>query len=147
MMESKRYSTISDLAREFAIEYYDNIASHPSYRSVIRYFHKENYVRKVIERRHILQDPVKRLEFMERIAHVDPFDSINLDESASSPDQFLQKYGWAPKGEDCIRMQIVIGTRHFSVIAAYTVIGFLCWDIFEGLYSAKEFCHFLQHTL
>jgi transposase len=50
-------------------------------------------------------------------------------------------------GNPCILTQIVLDNRHFSVIAAYTMAGFLCWNIIEGSVTAENFQIFLNTTL
>jgi transposase len=100
-----------------------------------------------MERRHILLDHQARYDFMRRVAFIDPFKFIDIDESATSPSQFLEKYGWSPKGETLIRQQFKIGDKHYSAIAAYSFAGFLCWEIVEGSFTANHFSQFLQHTL
>jgi len=69
---------------------------------------------------------------------------IVIDETASSPQAFYAKHGWAPVGEECIQLQFVVGGRHLSVMAAVAPIGFLCWEIYEGGISHEQFVHFLE---
>lgn len=67
-----------------------------------------------------------------------------MDETASTINQFEQKYGWSPIGEKAIRTQIEIQGKHYSVIAAYGLRGFICWSIFEGPVAAIQFVVFLD---
>ena len=84
---------------------------------------------------------------MKRISHLDPSFCIDIDETACSRESFLEKYGWAPEGEECVRKQFIINNRTFSVIAAVSPIGFVCWEIHEGGVTHEDFCSFLQHRL
>jgi hypothetical protein len=68
---------------------------------------------------------------------------VNIDETAASPDQYKETYGYALKGDKCYKRQFKIGGRHFSVLAAYTVHGFIAWRIFEGPVSSVEFALFM----
>ena len=45
---------------------------------------------------------------------------------------FQKKTGWAPIGEEYRRYQINIGTRTFSTVAVFNILGFVSWHIFEG---------------
>jgi transposase len=61
-------------------------------------------------------------------------------------DSFL-KFGWSPVGERCAYQQIVINSKFYSVMAAVTPLGFLCWEIYEGTTASEQFIHFLEHRL
>ena len=41
--------------------------------------------------------------------------------------------GWSPVGEECRRYQINIGTRTFSTVAIVCALGFVTWQIYEGI--------------
>jgi hypothetical protein len=45
---------------------------------------------------------------------------------------FQKNTGWAPIGEEYRRSQINIGTRTFSTVAVFNILGFVSWQIFEG---------------
>ena len=72
--------------------------SAPSYETIVRFFLKHRYSRKVLERRHILRDEVEILEYRELIAAIGVLQLLRVDETASSPDQFKDKYRWAIEG-------------------------------------------------
>jgi transposase len=105
-----------------------------------------NITRKVIERRHIGRSPHDRLAYLQRVAQYEHIHLIDIDETASSPDQFIERYGWSTRGNPCVHTQFVLGNRHFSSIAAYTPFGFLCWQIIEGG-DGGAFRGFLQDFL
>jgi hypothetical protein len=125
IFKDRRYRRLDKLAKDFAEEFFYLIIDAPSQRTVYNEFQRAEITRKVMERRHILQSPEQRLNYFQRIANVHPSMIIDIDETASSPDQFLEKYGWAPKSEKCMKTQIRIGNKHYSTIAAYTIHGFL----------------------
>jgi hypothetical protein len=64
-------------------------------------------------------NPEEQLEYLDRVAHNDPYNLINIDGMAQSPDDFHDKYGWSPVGEDAIRMEIEIGNLFFAVHVMY----------------------------
>jgi hypothetical protein len=72
---------------------------------------------------------------------------MDIDETACSKEAFVEKHGWAPKGEACITSQITINGRSFSVISAVSPLGFLCWEVFEGGISHQEFIDFLRNRV
>ena len=72
---------------------------------------------------------------------------IDVDESASSPQHFIQKYGWAPVNDPCVQHQFYILNKYYSVIAAYTTNGFIKWSIYEGTITSIEFCEFMDQVL
>ena len=137
------------VVRKYFIEsfYANQNINHLSLSTVHRIINKADITRKVTERRHILRDDVQGLEYLQRIAHENPYNLIDIDEVSSNPDSFQTRYGRSYIGERCIVRQIVIGTRSFSTIAAMTPFGFLCWQIFEGIIRAEHFCLFLDNVL
>ena len=58
-------------------------------------------------------------------------------------DDFLARYGQAPRGKDCERAQIG-GGRSFAVDTACTELGLLAWHVFEGTVSENEVVFFLK---
>ena len=112
-----------------------------------RILRKSKITVKTIERRHMLCDDMAGLEFMEQMAMIDPILLVDIDEMKQSPEDFLLKFGWSPMGERCMKEQIVIGNRSFSVIAAVAPIGFIAFEIYETNISSLEFGNFLTDRL
>lgn len=145
--KERNIKTVSQLHRQFVAEFFGGADRAPSLTTITNFVHDEHFSRKVMERCHILRSPTERLRYLESIAYVMPQLIVDLDETASSPDQFKDRYGWAPIGKKCIQTQIVINNVHYSAIAAYTIGGFLCWDVVEGSYTSQHFIAFLNNTL
>jgi len=82
-----------------------------------------------------------------RLRCYDTWDLVDVDEMSQVPDDFLCPYAWGEVGKPVVSRQVIIGTRSFSIIAAVTPLGFLCWDIVEGIITQVEFCRFLSDTL
>ena len=82
----------------------------------MRFFHKHRYSRKVLESRHILRDEEEILDYRELIAAIGVVQLLAVDETASSPDQFKDKYGYAIEGQKAMRTQFKIGSKHYSVM-------------------------------
>jgi hypothetical protein len=127
MLTNRRFSCLTDLAQSFAEEYYIDCTETPTYRTIVNEVHRATFTRKLVERRHILLNHEARLNFLERVAFMNPCCIVDLDETASSAFQFYAKHGWAPSGEKVCRLKIRINNRHYSAIAAYTFCGFMCW--------------------
>jgi hypothetical protein len=135
-------------------EYYDVIVTIPSLSTVARTLKRNKFSRKVMERRNINQDDELREQYAMNTAYLHQDILVDIDEMASNPESFHEKYGWAPRGEDALKMQIRIGERSYSVIAAYTTAGFLVWEIHDvtnGGINEEVFQEFLfnrlQHVL
>lgn len=120
----------------------------PSFSSIRRTMvHDHDYSYKVAERVHAYRDDTQRRQFLEDISWVPVHNLIDIDETASSAEEFQKKYGWAPRGDPCRYTQFVINGRRFSTIAAFSYYGFLCWQIIEGGVDSDTFIDFLQTKL
>lgn len=106
--------------------------------------HKHGWTRKVVTSRNMLIDHEERILFLKRMSRINPYLIIDIDESNVSPDRFFDRYGWSPEGEEALRIQITIGGKAYTVIAAYTPLGFISWEIFEGPVTHNEFKHFIE---
>jgi len=147
MLQSGQYSTVKDIYADFVATLYPpphNNHLSPSYTTIYRAIHELNYTNKVVERRNIQQNPVERFNYLNKIKYIHPLNLIDVDETACSPDHFKEKYGWAPIGDKCMKMQIQIGNRHFTTVAAYSCSGFIKWKIFEHGYTHGDFIQFLN---
>jgi len=105
------------------------------------------FSRKIMERRHINQDPMEGVRFLETIEHINPMCIIDVDETKSNPESFFQKYGYAPIGDECLKEQIMINGTAYCTIAAVSPLGFVCWQIFEGNIGHEEFINFINISL
>jgi transposase len=118
-----------------------------SYWTTWRAVKDAGWTRKTIEHRHVRLDHEQRYNYVRDIAFVDPETLIDVDETASSTAELIERYGWAPKGNRALGYQIEIGGHHYSTIAAYSPQGFLCWEIVEGGFDSTCFERFLTQRL
>ena len=132
------------LYNEFKSTYYIHPESAPSYQTILRFFYNHRYSRKVLERRHILRDEAEIMLYREIIAIIRVSKLLAIDETASSPDEFQEKYGFAIEGQKAMTTQLKIGNRCYSAIAAYSTRGFRYWKIVEGTTNAEIFQDFLS---
>jgi hypothetical protein len=105
---------------------------------------KEGNTRKLISWKNIRRDPEAQMEYLERIAHVSPDRLIDIDGIIHNPKDFLPKYGWSPKGQECTALLFRIEEKVYAVHAAATERGFIAWDIFEGTVTEREVANFVD---
>jgi len=145
MMKSQ-VSQVSVLAlsRNFLIEYYGRLSGEriPSYRTILRAIKQARYTLKKSEMRSKLQDPVEGLDFLETIAFVHPRHMIDIDGMNNNPDSFLDKYGWAIKGQRSIRHHL--DGKSYSCLAAFTEKGFVAWVIINGTTTGENVESFIR---
>lgn len=136
------------IAREtFVDDYYGPGAVGPSIRTVGRVLKKCDFTRKVMQRVHHLRDPIKRAAYMENVAPFHYSLLVDIDETLSTWKEFLQRYGYAPKGQVALKTQFRIDGRHYSSICAYSPIGLIAYRVVEGSINAEIFQSFLQNEV
>jgi hypothetical protein len=144
MLEANRSVKLRVLTFRFNHEYFGDFCPNPpSLTAVYRAVRSKNTHKKVAWK-NIHKDPEEQLEFLHNISHVPACRIVDIDGMAQSPADFYQKYGWSPKGDECDRSQIQIGTRTFAVHAAFTELGFLTWLPFEVTVGEQEVIEFIK---
>jgi hypothetical protein len=118
IMHDNNVLRLEATAHLFVQEFHDNQCDKVGSYLLSRLLTRPGWSKKKIRRKNLRADPQEQLEYLDRIAHIGPFDLVDIDGMAQSPDDFHDKYGWAPVGEDAIRMEIEIGNRIFAVHAA-----------------------------
>ena len=135
-------------AREdFARNYYGVEYGAPSASTISRTLRRSDITRKVLQRIHYLRSPVLRAAYMARVAPVHYSRLVDVDETTSSQKEFLQRYGYAPRGQVAVKTQFHINGRSFSSICAYSPIGVLAFKIVEGSINSEIFKSFLENEL
>jgi transposase len=155
LLELNKRTTIRILTDNFRHYYYPNelpaipIAHEqpPSMSTVSRVLMTAAISRKVVEHRHILRDDDAGLDYLYRIAHINPWNFVDVDETSNDAKSFMEKYGYELIGRPCIVHQINLGGKTYCTIAAVTPNGFLCWQIFDTTVDAEMFCRFLRDEL
>jgi transposase len=144
----EKCKSIGKMRTDFINMYYeDQQCPHLSESTLLRTFHREKISRKVMSRKHYLCNDLDGAYFFERLSHINPINLIDIDETASSPESFLQKHGWSPEGEECKKVQFVIGSKSYSSIAALSPLGIIAWAIYDCTITHIEFNHFLSERL
>lgn len=135
-------------AREdFAMNYYGIEYGAPSASTISRTLRRCNMTRKVLQRVHHLRNPVLRAAYMARVAQVHHSRLVDIDETTSSQKEFLQRYGYAPRGNVAVKTQFHINGRSFSSICAYSALGVLAFKIVENSINSEVFQSFLENEL
>lgn len=128
----------------FLKNYFDNDPTlTPSLSTISRVYKSAQIKRKVTEIRNINASPADQLQYLDRVAPINPMRMIDIDETLCTNKEFEEKYGWGPVGEAALHYQIRINGVAYSTIAAYSTKGFLCWSIYAGSVTAVEFEHFI----
>jgi hypothetical protein len=72
---------------------------------------------------------------------------IFVDESAANERTSHRKYGWSPSGVRPYEYIPFERSERWSVLPAYTIHGFLTWDIQHGSFSQELFEDFIEFKL
>lgn len=135
------------LTRRYALEYYAYKIDAPSLTSIYRYLIRLGLSRKKVTYVHRDQNPTEQCDYLQRIRHINPCNIVNIDGMIQKPGDYLAKYGYAPKGEAAVMMQIVIGITSYPVFAAYTTRGWIGWGIYGEDCTGAHVSDFVTRTL
>ena len=58
-----------------------------------------------------------------------------------------RKYGWAPMGMPCVIKQELKRSKRWSILPAYTVDGYIAYEVHQGSITADIFNDFVQHKV
>jgi len=72
---------------------------------------------------------------------------VFVDESAANERTADRKWGWALIGMPCLFEQALKRTKKWSLLPAYTVEGFIAWDIQHGSYHKEDFNAFIRYSV
>ena len=67
-----------------------------------------------------------------------------VDESAANERTSDRKYGWAPIGTTPHFYESIKWSKRWSILPAYTVDGFMNWEIVHGSFDKPLFNTFVQ---
>ena len=138
ILSENRNVVMKALARKFDEAFYD--AHHldiPSVSTVYKAVIRRKWTRKVVTGVHIRKDPELQMSIWTTLlSHVRAEDLVDVDGMAISKDDFYNRFGFAPRGERCEQMQILIHNRTFAAHAAYCTRGFMHKVVIETTQSA-----------
>jgi transposase len=131
----------------FANSYYGGMAGAPSVRTIGRVLKRNKFTRKKLERVHYLRDDIKRANYLNNVAPFHFATLVNIDETLSTPKEFLIKYGYNLRGKIAEKTQFKINDKHYSAIVAYSPLGVLAYKIVEGTIDNIIFESFVENEL
>ena len=141
--QTRQWSAREDLT----LNYYEEQYGGPRQSTVSRILSRNELPKKVLQRIHYLRNPMLREQFMNNMGHIHYTRIVDVDETLSTWKEFLQRYGYAPKGEVAVRTQFQINGKHFSSVCAYSAIGLIAYRVVEGSINAETFQSFLEFDL
>jgi len=86
-----------------------------------------------------------RDEWKARLTQWKPEQLIFVDESAANERTADRKYGWATKGAKAFAKISMKRSEKWSILPAYTLDGFIAWDVVQGSYNKQLFNDFIRN--
>src|SRR5271169_1081618 len=93
------------------------------------------------------RNPELRDHWIKQLASWDANQLVFIDESAANERTGDRKYGWAPIGVTPYEYRSFRHSERWSLLPAYTVDGFITWDIRQGSYTADLFHDFIENKV
>jgi hypothetical protein len=72
---------------------------------------------------------------------------VFVDESAANERSGHRKYGWAPIGMTPFEYRSIKRSERWSILPAYTIDGFIAWNIIQGSFTGDLFDDFIEFNL
>jgi len=72
---------------------------------------------------------------------------VFIDESAANERTLDRKFGWAPVGYPSQEIRPAKRSQRWSILPAYTLDGYITYDIVHGFYNAELFNDFIQNKV
>jgi hypothetical protein len=69
---------------------------------------------------------------------------VFVDESAACERSGHRKYGWAPIGVKATITRPLQRSKRWSILPAFTVLGYISWEIVHGSITKEIFNHWIQ---
>ena len=127
IIKHQRNLRLGAITNEFSIDFDNEFRSVPSESTIYRTTERLRISRKVLSRIHINQDPIKQLEFLERVSYLDARFIVDMDGIHFNQKDNLDRFGWADVGEAAVILQIVLFNVTYAVHAAMGEHGFIAW--------------------
>lgn len=105
-------------------------------------FERLNYSTKTLTPVSSRIDLEKQIEHLNSIQQIPWRDLVNCDETHNGgAGKHQSRRGRTKKGKKAHRKDFIINDKHFTIMAAYTPKGFLCWKFFH--FNCNQF-HFIN---
>jgi len=86
-----------------------------------------------------------RDDWIQRLSEWNADQLLFVDESAANERTMDRKYGWAPIGLPCKETQSIKRSERWSILPAYSLDGYIAWDIIHGSYNTVLFNTFIEN--
>lgn len=93
------------------------------------------------------RNPELRAAWLRKLADWTADQLIFIDESAANERTADRKYGWAPVGTTPYTTRSFKRSERWSILSAYTMDGFMTWDIRHESYTAESFKEFIENKI
>ena len=93
------------------------------------------------------QNPELRTQWISKLSEWNAEQLIFIDESAANERTADRKYGWAPVGVTPREARPFGHSERWSLCPAYTIDGFITWEIVHGSFSAERFEDFIENKV
>lgn len=93
------------------------------------------------------RSPELRALWFRKLANWTADQLIFIDESAANERTSDRKYGWAPIGITPHEIRSFQRSERWSILPAYTMHGFMTWDIKHGSFTAELFEEFIENKV
>lgn len=93
------------------------------------------------------QNPELRDLWIKTLAGWNADQLIFVDESAANERTADRKYGWAPVGVTPHVSRPFKRSERWSILPAYTINGFITWEIRHGSFTALSFEDFIEYKV
>jgi len=85
--------------------------------------------------------------FVREISEFDATQLVFCDETAANERVGDRRRVWGPKGHKRVNALPFSKGEKYSILPAFTIDGFLCYDILQGSFTAAMFFYFVRDTL
>ena len=88
-----------------------------------------------------------REEWMVKLVNYTAEQLVFVDESAANEKTSNRKYGWGPVGVTPHEYHRFEHSKRWSILPAYTINGFITWQIEHGSFTKELFEDFMREKL
>ena len=93
------------------------------------------------------RNPILRADWIRKLSGWTAEQLIFVDESAANERTAHRKYGWAPIGVTPVETRDFKRSERWSILPAYTVDGFIDWEIVHGSFTGGLFQEFIENKV